>query len=80
MIERIFGNFEGKVDPAKDEMHIRGIRFGWKAAYSIDELPSKIAFYERLIRSVEKKGLSENVHYSDTLKCLRWAQKVLADE
>lgn len=79
MIERTFGNFEGRVDVARDEMHIRGLKFGWKATYSLDELPAKIAFYKRLLSASEKKGSRAVDGYQNTLKCLQWAQKILAD-
>lgn len=80
MIERDFGNFRGTVDPVSDRMHILGLRFGWKATYSLDELPSKIAFYKRLIAASEKRGAGRPVGFENTIKCLEWAYRVLSDD
>jgi len=79
MIERTFGNFEGRVDVARDEMHIRGLNYGWKATYSLDELPSKIAFYDRLIAAQIKRGSEVSAGFENTKKCLQWGRRILAD-
>lgn len=74
MIERIFGNFKGTVDPITETVLILGLSYGWKGLYSVDEIPSKIAFYKGLIKQNDTaKG------YKDTLACLQWAQRILDD-
>ena len=83
MIERTFGNFKGTVDPIAETVLVLGLRFGWKGLYSVDELPAKIAFYKRLIKKPQQsdRGRPAAVlkSYQETLSCLEWAARILAD-
>lgn len=74
MIKRTFGNFEGSIDPISGTVLVLGLSYGWRGVYTADEIPSKVSFYKRLQgrNNIEQR-------YSDTISCLEWAGRVLAD-
>lgn len=75
MMQRTFGTFKFTINIDDDSVSVAGVK-GWRATYTLADLPDKEEFYRNMIKQVSVKNQDT---YKNILRGLVWARKLLSD-